>query len=281
MSNNTTLGVLYALNSALVWGTGDFCGGLASRRSNMFRVVFFSAVYGLIFLAVMAVVRGEGWVTRDIWVWGSLAGIAGVIGIGALYKGLSMGQAAVTAPTSAVVAVIMPLLYGIFDVGLPEPLRFVGMLTGIVGIGLVSRSESSANGGSARGLPVALLSGVGFGGFFIFIARVPVGALFAPLAVSKAVAAIVAFGVIVVLRTPLDSPLSQPLTVLVGIFDAGGNILFLLAKNATRLDVAAVLSSMYPIATVALSIFILKESVVASQWIGIMLCLLSVALIVA
>jgi drug/metabolite transporter (DMT)-like permease len=280
MFADNALGVVYALSSALVWGTGDFCGGLASRRSKMIGVVFFAALFGFIFLITMAVVRGETWPTPEIWLWGSLAGVLGVIGIAALYRGLAAGQAAVTAPTSAVVAAAVPLIYGVIDAGVPAPLSLIGMLTGIVGIGLVSRSEPAMDDDRASGLPTAVLSGMGFGGFFIFISQVPEGALFSPLAISKGAAAIIALGVMAVQRASPGSPVSQPLTILVGVFDAGGNIFFLLAENATRLDVAAVLSSMYPVSTIMLSILILKESVSVSQWMGVALCLLAIALIV-
>lgn len=281
MSADNALGVIYALSSALVWGTGDFCGGLASRRSKMIRVVFFAALFGFIFLAAMALVRGETWLAPQVWLWGSLAGVFGVIGIAALYRGLSAGQAAVTAPTSAVVAAAVPLLYGVISAGFPARLRLLGMLIGIAGIGLVSRSDARMGVGRSSGLPMAALSGIGFGGFFIFISQVPEGFLYSPLAISKASAAIIVLGAMAVLRTPPGSPTSQPLTILVGVFDAGGNIFFLLAQNAARLDVAAVLSSMYPISTIALSILIMKESVSRSQWLGVSLCLLAVGLIVA
>jgi drug/metabolite transporter (DMT)-like permease len=61
--------------------------------------------------------------------------------------------------------------------------------------------------------------------------------------------------------------------------DAGGNVFFLLASRVTRLDVAAVFSSMGPAVTVVLSALILRERVAARQWMGVGVCLLATALL--
>jgi len=72
---------------------------------------------------------------------------------------------------------------------------------------------------------------------------------------------------------------ANPIALVAGVLDAGGNVLFLFARQYTRLDVAAVLSSFYPVATVVLSRIVLNERVTASQWVGAVVCLAAVALI--
>ncbi|HHO75325.1 MAG TPA: EamA/RhaT family transporter, partial [Deltaproteobacteria bacterium] len=70
-----------------------------------------------------------------------------------------------------------------------------------------------------------------------------------------------------------------PVALTAGLFDAGGNVFFLLAKQYTRLDVAAVLASMYPSVTVVLACLIQGEKVSTYQWQGIVLCIIAIALI--
>ena len=74
---------------------------------------------------------------------------------------------------------------------------------------------------------------------------------------------------------------ANPIALVAGVLDAGGNVLFLFARQHTRLDIAAVLSSFYPVATVVLARVILHERVTAVQWLGAVVCLVAVALITA
>ena len=47
-----------ALCSAALWGTGDFLGGLATRRLNVLIVLFWSQLVGLLGVAVWIGVSG-------------------------------------------------------------------------------------------------------------------------------------------------------------------------------------------------------------------------------
>ena len=64
-----------------------------------------------------------------------------------------------------------------------------------------------------------------------------------------------------------------------GFLDAGGNILYLFATQNTRLDIAALLSSLYPAATVLLSSLVLKEKISLPQWFGVSACVVAIMLI--
>jgi drug/metabolite transporter (DMT)-like permease len=111
------------------------------------------------------------------------------------------------------------------------------------------------------------------------IAQVDEAALFSPLVFVKLAALI--FGVIVlqIQRKGLPSLSENPLALLSGVLDTGGNLFFLMAARATSLAVAAVLASMYPAVTVALSVVILHQPVNRRQGLGVILCVGAVALI--
>jgi drug/metabolite transporter (DMT)-like permease len=126
---------------------------------------------------------------------------------------------------------------------------------------------------------LAFLSGIGFGGFFIFIALVEKGQIFVPVLVARTVTMGIALFMLRVNHLPTPGLTSNPLAILAGVLDTGGNIFYLLATQFTRLDIAALLSSFYPAGTVILASIILKEKVSATQWAGMIVCLLALTLI--
>jgi drug/metabolite transporter (DMT)-like permease len=149
----------------------------------------------------------------------------------------------------------------------------------IMGIWLVSRPPGGQRHANRQELILAMIAGVGFGGFFILIVQVDKGLVFLPLVISKIAAIILAVSTLLFRRETLPSLRGNPIALVTGLFDAGGNIFFMLAKQYTRLDVAAVLASMYPAITVILAWMILKERVCTSQWQGVTLCIIAIALI--
>jgi uncharacterized membrane protein len=64
-----------------------------------------------------------------------------------------------------------------------------------------------------------------------------------------------------------------------GLLEALANLLYMLATRAGRLDVAAVLSSLYPAGTILLAVWLLKERVTRRKTAGIVLALAAAAVI--
>lgn len=273
-----TLGVLLALASALVWGSGDFCGGRASTRSGPFAVLALAATSGIALLVVMAWVSGEPFAADRSLLWAVAAGVAGSLGIVALYGGLAIGSAATVAPLAAVIAAAIPVAYGALSQGLPRPTQLVGFVVALAGIWLVARSSSARVTGGA-GARHGVAAGAGFGAFLILIAQVEVSAVYIPLAAARAMMLVTAVVALTMRRAGFPSLASNPIGLLAGVLDAGGNVLYLLARQHVRLDIAAVLSSLYPVATVALSRALTGERVSVSQWVGAAVCLVAVVLI--
>ncbi len=274
------LGIFFALTSAAVWGGGDFSGGQATRKSHQYQVLMLAALSGIVVLAICALVRGEGLPSGRNLLWGALAGAAGALGVAALYKALSMGNTASVAPTSAIVCAMIPVLFAMITRGLPTTLQLSGFLLAFIGIWLLSRSPKAGGGDFRRGWILAFLSGIGFGCFFLFISFVGEGQVFMPVLVARIMTLIISAIMLRVNRIALPGLLSNPLALLAGVLDTGGNIFYLLATQFTRLDVAALLSSFYPASTVILARIILKEKISPAQLAGIVLCLLALTLII-
>ncbi len=273
------LGAFLALTSALIWGSGDFSGGLATRRSHQFHVLTLSTLSGIVVLLVFAGLWHEALPSLRSNIWAMLAGISGALGIAALYRALSLGNTAIVAPTAAVIGAVLPVGFGILTAGMPAASRLVGFVLAFGGIWLVSQSSMPEKVVLQRGFGLACLAGVSFGGFFILIAQVEAGKVFNPLVVSRFMEFATALVLLRLYRMPLPALNSNPIALLAGILDVGGNIFYLWAKQYTRLEVAAVLASLYPMMTVILASLILKEKVSRSQWLGVGVCLIAIALI--
>ncbi len=273
------LGVVFALTSAAVWGSGDFSGGQAARRSHQYQVLLLAAFSGMVLLLACALAWREGYPSTRSLFWGFMAGAAGALGMAALYRALSMGNTASVAPTSAIVCASLPVIAGSITAGLPKSTQLAGFAFAFLGIWLLSRSPGGSTASYREGMLLAFLSGIGFGGFFVFIAQVDKNQVFAPVLVARSVTFGVAFIMLKLRRIPLPGIASNPLALLAGVLDTGGNVFYLLATHYTRLDIAGVLSSLYPAATVLLATLVLKERPARRQWLGAGVCLLAVILI--
>lgn len=268
------------LASAVAWGAGDFSGGWAARRAPLAGVLAVGQCAGAALIVALALARGEPLPPLEAARWAVGAGCSGAIGLAALYRGLAVGRMAVVAPVSAMLSAALPALWGALVAGSPGPARLAGFALALAGIGLVARTPGG-RGGTA-GLALALLAGCGFGGFLVLMDRGAQGGTYWPLAAARATTLALSFSAALAARRPWVPPRAAlPVVLLSGALDAGGNALFVLAAQTGRLDVAAVLSSMYPASTVALAAAILGERVSRAQAAGIAAVLVAIGLIAA
>jgi uncharacterized membrane protein len=229
---------------------------------------------------VIAVVRAESVPTGTDLMLSVAAGLAGGIGITALYRGLAVGRMGIVAPVTGVMAALLPVVAGIATEGVPASLVLVGIGLAIVAVVLVSRIDDG--GGGRSGIELALVAGVGLGAFSVLVAQVSDGHAFGPLTVIRATEAVLIVGVILVTRAAWRPPgRLLPAIAGVGVLDRAGNGAFILAAQAGALAVAAVLSSLYPVTTVLLATLFLKERVTRSHAVGIGLAVAAVACIAA
>ena len=210
--------------------------------------------------------------------WGALAGILVMAGYGFLLRGFASGRMGIVAPVSGVLATAIPVIFATFTEGLPRGLQLLGFGLALVSIWMLSRPEKF--GSRPAGLGLAFLAGAGFGGFFTALDQVAENAIFWPLAAGRLTAC--ALMVVFAFSTgrsliPQVPPLA--LLALLGLLDVGGNLFFLLAVQIGRLDIAAVLASLYPAVTTILAWLINKEHMTRLQVIGAAVAVLAIALI--
>ena len=139
MSESPLLGIGFGLTAASSWGAGDFCGGLASRRTHVYGVVIVSQLVGLGLLTVLALLLAEPVPTLTDILWAGIAGLGGAVGLAALYRGLATGPMGVVAPVAAVTSVILPLIFGLFLEGIPALSQLLGFGLALCAVWLITR----------------------------------------------------------------------------------------------------------------------------------------------
>lgn len=272
------LSVIFALSAAAAWGSGDFTSGLVSRRIGPFHTVLVSYTVGLLALLLVALVRREPLPPASDLIWGAIAGLSGMVGLGFLMRGFVTGRMGIVAPVSAVLATAIPVLFTAATEGLPEQLQLLGFGLAIGSIWLLSRREKL--GVRPAGLGMALLAGLGFGGFFIALGQVGGTAVFWPLVAGRLAACTVMAAFALSTRRPvIPSPFPLGLLALAGILDVAGNLFFLLAMQLGRMDVTAVLGSLYPAVTAVLARLLTQEHMARLQVIGVVVAVLAIVMI--
>lgn len=272
--------MLLALAAALSWGGSDFFGGLASRRNRPIAVLAVSRVSLMLVLIVCALAARDplpSW--PAVW-WSAAAGISGAFGLAALYSGLALGRSGHVMPTAGVVGAALPVLFGAVVEGVLPAVRQIGLVVSLVGIWLVSEGHRPKDAEALRGVGMGAAAGLGFGGFFILLGQVDSDSVFLPFVLAGLSGTIVAVLVVWLSGPKVHIPIRDPQALWAGALDAGGLLCYGLAVRLIRLDVAAVLSSLFPAVAVLLFWGITKESISREQWIGLVVCLVAIALIV-
>ena len=277
------LPILLGLASALTWGAGDFTGGLAARRVGAYRSVFYAEVIGVIFLFIVIGLTGEDLPGTRTMIFAVLAGMLGTVGLMLLYHAMAIGMMSIAAPVSALLAAALPVAVGIFAEGLPDFLTILGFGFALLAVWMISQSEGGVKDilSHLSDLKLPLIAGIGFGFYFVLMheATGDGGAVIWPMVFSRLGGMTLITTYLLVTRSNLKIELGAlPIISANGILDLGGNFFFILAGQAGRLDVASVLSSLFPGATVMLAWIFLKERLNRNQWIGVAAALVAIIL---
>ena len=273
--------IFYGLASALVWGAADFGGGIASKKSSPYAVVIWGDLVGMSVVGVLAIVLGDplpSW--RDMF-FIVLSSFSGAIGIIILYRALAGGQMSIAAPVSALMAAVIPVLVGVVMEGFPPWLTMAGVVLALLAIWLIARTEEEGQHRIRWGdVKMPLVAGVLFGLFFIFMHQASGESTLFPAVLLRICSAILLTVISLVKRESFRIVRANWwLVVFVGIFDIAGNIFYILSSQMGRMDIAAVVGSLYPGVTVALAWFVLKEKISRWQGVGIILALTAIVLI--
>jgi drug/metabolite transporter (DMT)-like permease len=272
--------IVLAATAALVWGTSDFCGGKSAQRASALAVTVVSQM-----LSVPVLVTGlllvSGTPRPADLAWGAAAGVAGLLGVVLLYRGLSGGAMVIVSPVTAVTAAVVPLGAGLLLDGALSGLGLAGAGCAIVAIALISAVPGRGGGrvATAAVLRLALVAGAMFGIFFILLGQAhPDTGLWSLVGVRLTS---IPLGLFVAARTRTDLRLPRPALLWAGFagpLDLAANALFLLAAADGHLGVVAVLASLYPTSTVLLALAVDRERVRAAQVAGLALAAAALAL---
>ncbi len=276
------IAILLGLGSGLCWGIGDFLGGLQSRRMPAMSVTLWSQFAGGLAIGLALISTGEPLHSGGIG-WAALSGVCGVAGLLSFYRGLAVGPMSIVAPVSACGAIV-PLVVAALLGRLPGMWAMLGIVVAMAGVMLVSLSgeEGATSAADSRlGLLLAFAAAAGFGLFFVFLdwAR---GAGTSPLwtvGIARFMSVVLIVIVAVIGRIHVQWPGTRLGKVaLVGIFDTGANVLFVLAASVGNLAVVSVLGSVFPVSTVILARVVLGERLALRQGFGVVLALAGVSL---
>ncbi len=271
-----------ALLAAVVYGSADFLGGIASRRTAPVAVVVLSQAAGVAVLAVSwPLVPGRFY--RDDVGWGVVAGIAGGSAIVALYAALAIGRMGVVSPITAVIGAAVPVVVGFAIGGRPATLALAGVACAFIAVVLVSANvETKGISLSEPGLGLALFSGIGIGVLLVTLGLGHKDAGLARMAVARAVSISLLLAYAFVRRQSLRPVAGGlPTILLAGALDMAANVLYVVSSRFGMLAIVAVLTSLYPAATVFLARVVLHERLSRIQWVGVGFAAAGVAFIAA
>ena len=286
---------LLALAAALLWGSGDFTGGMGVKRAGgslgaALRVVLLSHAASFLVLLAIARLRGDAAPHGALLAWGIAAGVSGGLALTAFYIALSRGAMGTSAAVSGLLAAAIPAALTLWRQGSPGISPLLGFAMAAIAIWLIAASPAQkTTAGSARHtLALAILAGFGFGFYFIALKMASPAGVIWPMVSARIGSLAICSLMLLTLRLRSANSAGARLSLnravvlwalATALLDTSGNLLFVAAARAGRLDVAAVLASLYPASTILLAALALGEWPTRRQALGMAAAALAVVLI--
>jgi drug/metabolite transporter (DMT)-like permease len=300
--------VLLGLAAAVLYGSGDFLGGMATRRAHVLTVLTLVETAGVIVAVAVAVLSG-GPASLPGLAWGFSAGVIGGLGLIVFYVGLAAGPMSVVAPVSGLVATVLPVAVALAEGERPGAGVYAGATLCLVAIVLASsagETSGPARTGPARTGPArtgpartgpahpprrlgraiayGTASGLAFGLFFLLIRNAGQSGEVWPVAAGRIGELAIVLAAAAVLRPGLLRGIggSIPLVAAAaGVIDVVANLCYVAATRAGSFGLAVVLASLYPGVTVLLARVVLGERLRWIQRVGLGLAAIGILLVTA
>jgi len=252
-------GVLFGLGSAVAWGTGDFAGGVAARRAGAMAVAGGAQLAGFLLLVAAALILRPAAPSGSTLILGALGGVAGGIGLAALYRGLTLGAMGLVSAVSSIGGVLVPLAVSVLvwgaDLG---PLQ-------LVGIGCALAAVAAASGATTQGVNreaviLGVVAALGFGLWFVFLDRAAERDQLWALVAARGSASVLVGGMALRRIDRAGLRAVAPLVAATGALDIAANALVVLSFASISVGISAALSCTYPLVTMLLARALLREA---------------------
>lgn len=283
--------VLLGLAAAVLYGSGDFLGGMATRRAHVLTVLTLVETAGVI-VAVAAAALSGGPASLPGLAWGFSAGAIGGVGLMIFYVGLAAGPMSVVAPVSGLVSTVLPVAVALAEGERPGVGVYAGALLCLVAIVLTSSAGDTGVGSGhasrrlGRALGYGTASGVSFGLFFLLIRNAGQSGEVWPVAAGRIGELAVVLAAAAVLRPGLRGVRGVRdgmvlAAVSAGVIDVVANLCYVAATRTGSFGLAVVLASLYPGVTVLLARVVLGERLRWIQRVGLALAVAGILLVAA
>jgi drug/metabolite transporter (DMT)-like permease len=273
------LSAAFSLACILCWGSADFLGGMAARSADSFLVTLLAHSSGFTLMTSVALLSHAPFPSTAPVLWAMAAGASGGVALAIFYRALASGQMGLNAPLAALLAAAVPVGFAFVVQGVPHPVQVAGFILAGLGIWFISKPDHIA--GPPKGLGLALLAGFGFAGFFLCISQTGNSSAVWSAALSRCLSLLLVGAIVIAKRWrgPLAARRAY-IGLLAGTLDVSGTLFFIRAEQTGRLDVSVVLCSLYPLITVMLAGYFLKERFTRLKLAGIAAAVLAMPLIV-
>ena len=282
--------IFLGLAAAVLYGSGDFLGGMATRRAHVLPVLMLADAAGVV-VALAAAAMSPGTVSLAGLAWGISAGLIGGLGLIIFYIGLATGPMSVVAPVSGLVSTILPVAVALAEGERPTAGVYAGALLCLVAIVLASSSGAAGAAprpggpGPGRAIAYGMASGAAFGLFFLLIRNAGQSGELWPVAAGRiGELATVLIAAVVLRRGLLPRGTDGRLLLAAagaGVIDVVANICYVAATRTGMFGLAVVLASLYPGITVLLARVVLGERLRWVQRAGLVLAGIGILLVAA